>query len=52
MHCRTVQGGKHRICFFPCLRYNFWEVSACPTETQSAPALKPSKALLECCKRQ
>lgn len=26
MHCRTVQGGKHRICFFPCLSYNYWEV--------------------------
>ena len=27
MYCRTVQGGKHKICFFPCLKYNYWEVS-------------------------
>ena len=27
MYCRAVQGGKHKICFFPCLKYNYWEVS-------------------------
>ena len=24
-YCHKVQDGKHNVCFFPCLKYNYWE---------------------------
>lgn len=41
--CRTVRG-RFRICFFPCIRYNFWEecLQRIPEQGELAPPQDPA----------